>query len=158
VVELGFTVMIGVPRVTVAATVKLPANTDWMVATPPPSPGATSTASVMMPDDVLIASLAAISLPSPPDGMSTAAGDVLSTSCASASALGATRYSPSAGSSSTYTLAAPNLASASVAASAAGPMNTADGSPRRRAKVSSSPVVLRTCPSTWSTSTRISVI
>src|SRR4051794_30572915 len=38
------------------------------------------------------------------------------------------------------------------------PMNTAEGSPSRRAKVSRSAVVLRTSPSTWSTSTRISVM
>src|SRR5512139_3962217 len=37
-------------------------------------------------------------------------------------------------------------------------MNTADGSPRRRAIVRSSLVVLRTAPSTWSTRTRISLM
>src|SRR5680860_526061 len=37
-------------------------------------------------------------------------------------------------------------------------MNTADGSPSRRAMVSSSWVVLRTAPSTWSTSTRTSAM
>src|SRR4051812_48324774 len=38
------------------------------------------------------------------------------------------------------------------------PMKTADGSPSRRASVSSSAVVLRTVPSTWSTRTRTSVM
>src|SRR6478736_634870 len=37
-------------------------------------------------------------------------------------------------------------------------MKTADGSPRRRAMVSSSEVVLRTSPSTWSTRTRTSAM
>src|SRR4029079_19527264 len=37
-------------------------------------------------------------------------------------------------------------------------MNTADGSPNRRAMVSSSWVGLRTAPSTWSTRTRISLM
>ncbi len=90
VAEFGLTVMIGVPLVTFACTVKLPANTDWVV-TGPPSPGCTSTASVIRPESVLTARRAAISLPSPAEGTSTAAGEVFSTSWASTSAFGATR-------------------------------------------------------------------
>ena len=47
--EFGFTATMGVPFVTVAATVYEPAKTDWVVATPP-SAAWTSTASVMRPD------------------------------------------------------------------------------------------------------------
>ncbi len=98
--EFGFTVMIGVPWVTLACTVYEPANTDCVV-TGPPSPACTSTASVISPDEVLIDSRAAISLPSALDGMSTAAGEVCSTSWASTSALGATRYRVTCSSSTT---------------------------------------------------------
>jgi hypothetical protein len=63
VAELGLTVMIGVPLVTCALTVKLPANTDCVVCGPP-SPATTSTASVISPDPVLTASRPATSLPS----------------------------------------------------------------------------------------------
>ena len=87
VAELGFTQMIGVPLVTLACTVKLPAKTDWVVT--PPS--ATSTASVIRPDSVLTARRAAISLPSAVEVTSTAAGEAESTSWARTSALGVTR-------------------------------------------------------------------
>jgi hypothetical protein len=89
--EFGFTVMTGVPEVTLACTLKLPANTLCVVTGAPPSPAWTSTASVIRPEPVLTARRAATSLPSPPEGSSTAAGEVFSTSWASASALGATR-------------------------------------------------------------------
>ena len=72
VAELGLTVMIGVPLVTFAWTVKLPANTDCVVTGLPS--WATSTASVIRPESILTARRPAISLPSPPDGISTAAG------------------------------------------------------------------------------------
>ena len=89
--EFGLTVMIGVPLVTFACTVKLPANTLCVVTGEPPSPAWTSTASVISPEPVLTARRAATSLPSPPDGISTVPGEVFSTSWASASAFGATR-------------------------------------------------------------------
>jgi hypothetical protein len=87
VAELGLTVMIGVPLVTLALTVKLPAKTDWVVV---PS-SATSTASVIRPESILMASRPAISLPSNVEGIRIAAGEVFWTSCWSASAFGATR-------------------------------------------------------------------
>ena len=90
VAEFGFTAMMGVPRVIRDRTLYEPAKTDWVV-TGPPSPASTSTASVISPDEVLIDRRPAISLPSVLDGISTAAGEVCSTSCASTSALGATR-------------------------------------------------------------------
>jgi hypothetical protein len=85
--------MSGVPEVTVAVTVWLPANTDCVVTgeASPSSGGCTSTASVMSPDPVRTATRAAISRASGVAGNSTAAGDVWCTSAASASALGATR-------------------------------------------------------------------
>jgi len=91
--EFGLTVTMGMPLVTVALTEYEPAKTDCVVETPPPSPGWTSTASVIRPDSVLMARRAATSLPAALDGMSTAAGEVFSTSCASISACGATRKS-----------------------------------------------------------------
>ena len=91
-VEFGLTHTTGTPLVTTDFVVKLPAKTDCVVVTVPPST-ATSTASVIMPDSVLSATRAAISLPSPPETTSTAAGEVSVTILASASALGATRYS-----------------------------------------------------------------
>jgi hypothetical protein len=50
-----------------------------------------STASVISPEPVLIASRPAISLPSADEAISTAAGEVFSISCCRASAFGATR-------------------------------------------------------------------
>ena len=67
-----------------------PAKTDWVVSMPF-SPARTSTASVIRPDPVLMASRAAISLPEALLGMSTAAGETFSTSAARISACGATR-------------------------------------------------------------------
>ena len=67
VAELGLTVMIGVPWVTLAWTVKLPAKTLWVVTGP--VVGCTSTASVIRPDSILIARRAAISLPSEVEGI-----------------------------------------------------------------------------------------
>src|SRR5687767_5824137 len=92
VTELGLTAMTGTPWETPAFTVKLPANTDCVVVIVPPSTS-TSTASVMRPDSDFRATRAAISLPSNVEGTSTAAGLLSATSCASASALGPTRYS-----------------------------------------------------------------
>jgi hypothetical protein len=65
----------------------LPAKTDWVVT----GPSCTSTASVIRPDSTLTDSRAAASLFSKVEGSSTAAGEVFSTSWASASAFGATR-------------------------------------------------------------------
>ena len=65
--------MIGVPWVTFAVTVKLPANTDCVV-TGARRRRCTSTASVISPDSSLIASRPAISLPSTDDGIRIAAG------------------------------------------------------------------------------------
>ena len=97
-------------------------------------------ASVIRPDEVLIARRAAISLPSGEEVISTAAGETFSTSCCSASALGATRKPLISASSTTYTFSAPYFATASAAfaPASAEPMNTADGSPSRLAMVSSS--------------------
>ena len=100
VAELGLTVMIGVPLVTLACTVKPPAKTDCVV-TGPLSPGWTSTASVMRPEAVRTASRPAISLPSAVEVSSTAVGAASSTRCASASTLGTTSDSVSAAASST---------------------------------------------------------
>jgi hypothetical protein len=85
--EFGFTVMIGVPLVTLAVTVKLPANTLCVVT----GPSCTSTASVIRPESSLMASLPAISLPSTVEGIRIAPADDFSASCWRASALGATR-------------------------------------------------------------------
>ena len=90
VAELGLTVMIGVPLVTVARDGVAPAKTDCVVCTPS-GPAWTSTASVIRPEAVLIARRAAISLPSAEEAISTAAGEAAATSWASSSALGATR-------------------------------------------------------------------
>ena len=70
----------------------------------------------MIPEPSLIASRAAISLPSGFDVMRTAAGDETA-AWATTSALGATRNSSSSGASATRTLAAPYCASVSLAAS-----------------------------------------
>jgi hypothetical protein len=81
----------------------LPANTDWVV-TGAPSPGWTSTPSVISPDPVLIANRAAISLPSGVEVINTAAGPpspIFSTSWASAPACGATRKPAISASSTT---------------------------------------------------------
>ena len=102
----GLTVMIGVPWVTFAWTVKLPANTDCVV-TGPPSPATTSTASVIRPESSLTASRAAISLPSAFDEIRIAAGSIFAATCCSASAFGATRNCVSDGSDSAITLVAP---------------------------------------------------
>ena len=75
------------PVVTLECTITDPANATWVAV---PSP-AISVTSVSSPESVLIASRAAISLPSGEDGMTTAAGDVAATSWASTSAFGATR-------------------------------------------------------------------
>src|ERR1019366_9485263 len=93
VTEFGLTVMMAVPLVTVACTMKPPANTDWVVRTAPPSPACTSTASVIRPDPVLIERRAAISLPSGDELIRTATGAAEATSAASTSALGATTKS-----------------------------------------------------------------
>ena len=70
VTALGFTVITGVPWVTDAVTVQLPAKTDWVVV---PS-AAMSVASVIRPDPSLTASRPAISLPSVVELIRTAAG------------------------------------------------------------------------------------
>ena len=75
------------PVVTFECTITEPANATWVAV---PS-AAISVTSVRKPEPVLIASRAAISLPSGEDGMTTAAGDFSPTSCASTSAFGATR-------------------------------------------------------------------
>ena len=87
---MGRTVMIGVPRTTWLCTVQLPARTDC-VATGPPSPAVTSTASVTIPESRRTAARAAISVPSGPAVTSTAAGDDRRTTATSASTFGATR-------------------------------------------------------------------
>ena len=92
--------MIGVPVVTVAVTVYEPAKTDCVVSMPL-SPARTSTASVIRPEPVLMASRAATSLPVALLGMSTAAGETFSTSAARISACGATRYAAASASSTT---------------------------------------------------------
>ena len=91
--ELGLTAITGMPLVTWASTVKLPAKTDCVVVTTSPSTF-TSTASVMRPDSVRSATRAAISLPSVLEGTSTAEAAESVTILVSASALGPTRYSP----------------------------------------------------------------
>ena len=71
-------------------------------------------ASVIRPESILIARRAAISLPSADEAISTAPGDVFSTSCCSASALGATRKPFRGASSTAYTFAAPYFATAAA--------------------------------------------
>ena len=75
------------PVVTLECTIVAPANATWVAV---PS-AAISVTSVRNPLPVLMASRPAISLPSGEDGITTAAGDFSWTSCASTSALGATR-------------------------------------------------------------------
>ena len=76
--------------VTVAVTVYEPAKTDWVVSMPL-SPARTSTASVIRPEPVLMASRAATSLPVALLETSTAAGETFATRAARISACGATR-------------------------------------------------------------------
>jgi len=76
-----------VPTVTLECTIVAPAKATWVAV---PS-GAISVTSVRKPLPVLMASRPATSLPSGEEGMTTAAGDLSATSCASTSALGATR-------------------------------------------------------------------
>jgi hypothetical protein len=85
-VELGRTVMIGVPLVTFDCTMVEPPKIDC-VAT---RSALTPTASVITPLSGLDRQRPAISLPSAVEVMSTAAGDFSVTSCASSSAFGAT--------------------------------------------------------------------
>ena len=95
----------------------------------------------------MTASRPAISLPSVEPATSTAAGDADATREASSSAVGATTYPEKSGESATYTFSAPYSASRGWAASAPGPVHTTDGSPSRRAAVSSSRVTFLTSPS-----------
>jgi hypothetical protein len=89
--------MTGMPWVTFEVTVYPPANTDWVVV----RSAATSVASVMIPEPSLMATRAAISLPSGLDEISTAPGDDDAATYATASAFGATRNSSSSGASAT---------------------------------------------------------
>src|SRR4051794_39687682 len=142
----------GVPVVTFECTMTAPANATWVAV---PS-AVISVTSVRKPLPVLTATRAATSLPSGEDGITTAAGDLSATSCASTSAFGATRNSSTSGDSATYTFCAPYSPSASFtpAAVPGAAMTTADGSPSARAAVSASRVVLRTPSPAGSSSTR----
>ncbi len=71
--------MIGVPVVTVERTTVEPPNTGCSAVMDAPS-AVTSVASVSTPEPVLMASRAAISLPSAPEASSTAAGLLSATS------------------------------------------------------------------------------
>ena len=87
-------------------------------------------ASVIRPDEVLIARRAAISLPSGEDVISTALGETFSTSCCRPRPLG--HEEPlDLGVVDDVTFSAPYFATASAAfaPASAEPMNTADGSP-----------------------------
>jgi hypothetical protein len=86
----------------------------------------------------LIASRAAISLPCVARDEHGRRGEPSRRAAARISACGPTRKPAASASSTTYTLCAPYLASVTWARSAPGPMKTAEGSPRRRAMVSSS--------------------
>ena len=96
-VELGRTVMMGVPVATVDCTATAPPK----ICCSATSSGVTPTASVSRPLPVFTASRAAISLPSAVLGMRTARGLLSATSWASAVALGATRYDDSSSASLT---------------------------------------------------------
>ncbi len=90
-VALGLTVITGTPWETREVVVNEAANADW-VATGPLSPGLRSTASVITPEPRRRASRAAISLPSPEEVTSTAAGVPAALAiCSRASTLGTTR-------------------------------------------------------------------
>ncbi len=157
--EFGLTVTTGTPFETVDRTWYEAAKTDW-VATGPFSPASSSTASVIRPEPRRSATRAAISLPSPEEVTRTAAAPFSSAIWVSASTFGTTSCSANSVPSATYTVAAPYspaVAAIDAAASPA-PRTTAEGSPMRRAIVSSSRAGLRTAPSAWSTRTRISAM
>src|ERR1022692_540706 len=154
VVAFGRTAMIGRPAVTLEFTTIAPPKIDCSATRSSPM----STASVISPDPVLIASLAAISLPSGVLATSTAAGEPDATRLASSSALGATTWWSNSRPSATSPLAAPTSASRSRPASAPGPAHTTAGSPNRRASVSSSQVTFLTVSPECSARTRTSAM
>ena len=86
VTAFGRTAMIGVPDLTLEFTTIAPPKIDCSAIRSSSMP----TASVISPEPVLTASLAAISLPSAVLGTSTAAGAAAATRLASSSAFGAT--------------------------------------------------------------------
>ncbi len=135
----------GVPFRTVACTVTAPPK-FWCVPTGDPSPAARSVTSARIPDPVLTASRAAVSLDSFVPATSTAAGDFSFTSFASSSAAGAVTNPAKSAESTAYTFTAPYSASRGCAPSAPGPSHTTLGSPSRRAAVSSSSVTFLISP------------
>src|SRR5580692_7973920 len=150
----GRTATIGVPERTLDWTTMAPPKIDCSAIRSSPR----STASVIRPEPVFTASLPAISRPSAVLATSTASGDLSATRPASSSAFGATTYSLSSSPPATYTLAAPNSASRSRPPSAPGPAQTTEGSPNRRARVSSSQVTFLTVSPSCSARTRISAM
>ncbi|CAB4967204.1 unannotated protein [freshwater metagenome] len=85
-IELALKVIIGTPVVTAECTVVEPPNTDWVVIKSLSTP----TASVIIPELVLTATRAAISLPLADEVISKAFGFLSAIICASPSAIAAT--------------------------------------------------------------------
>lgn len=152
-VALGRIVTIAGPEITSVVAWYVPATIDWVATIVSPS-AATDTASVTMPPPSRTASRAATSLPSDPEVIRIADGDVAAATAATASTLGTERRSSAPGEDTAYTVVAPYSPRLATAASSGVPRTTAAGSPRPRATVSSSSVADRTPAGVRSARTR----